>query len=95
MNIYDVIVRPLWTEKSEINKWQGKYTFEVHHKANKVEIRRAVEQIYDVQVRGVNVMIMPAKISRRRGRKPIVRRPAWKKAVVTVAPGERIEVLEA
>jgi large subunit ribosomal protein L23 len=95
MNIYDVIVRPLWTEKSEINKWQGKYTFEVNLHANKVEIKRAVEQIYDVKVQSVNVMVVPAKISRRRGRKPIVRRPVWKKAVVTVAPGERIEVLEA
>jgi large subunit ribosomal protein L23 len=95
MNIYDIIVRPLWTEKSEINKWQGKYTFEVHYGANKIEIKRAVEEIYDVDVEAVNVMIMPAKISRTRGRKPVVRRPAWKKAIVTVAPGERIEVLEA
>ncbi len=95
MDVYEVIVRPLVTEKSEINKWQGKYTFEVRCNSNKIEIKHAVEQIYGVQVDSVNVMNMPAKISRIRGRKPVVRRPVWKKAVVTLVPGERIEALEA
>jgi len=95
MDIYDVIVRPLQTEKSESGKWQGKYTFEVHLKTNKVEIKRAVEFIYDVKVKSVNVMNMPAKMTSGRGRRAVVRRPAWKKAVVTLSPGERIEALEA
>jgi large subunit ribosomal protein L23 len=95
MNIYDVIVRPLITEKSEMQKWQGKYTFEVNLHANKSEIKRAVQEIYDVDVDSVNVMVMPAKVSRMRGRQVMVRRPVWKKAIVTVASGQRIEALEA
>ncbi|MBN1487202.1 MAG: 50S ribosomal protein L23 [Anaerolineae bacterium] len=95
MDIYDVIVRPLQTEKSEAAKWQGKYTFEVNRNANKIEIKRAVESIYGVKVKAVNVMNMPAKVSRMRGRRVVARRPVWKKAIVTLAPGERIEALEA
>ncbi|MGC9356716.1 MAG: 50S ribosomal protein L23 [Anaerolineae bacterium] len=95
MSIYDIIIRPIVTEKSESLKWQGKYTFEVHPGANKTEIKRAVERIYEVDVESVNTMIMPAKISTMRGRRVSVRRPAWKKAVVTVALGQRIEALEA
>ena len=95
MNIYDVIVRPLITEKTEMQKWLGKYTFEVNLQANKSEIKRAVEEIYDVDVENVNVMVMPAKASKMRGRRVMTRRPVWKKAIVTLASGQRIEALEA
>jgi len=95
MDIYTVIVRPLVTEKTEEQKEEGKYTFKVHSRANKNEIKRAVEGIYDVDVTAVNVMNVPAKINRKRGRRPIVRHPAWKKAIVTLVPGQRIEALEA
>jgi large subunit ribosomal protein L23 len=95
MHIYEVIERPLVTEKSEIQKWEGKYTFEVNFRANKSEIKRAVEEIYGVDVVAVNVMNMPAKMNRMRGRRRTVRYGAWKKAIVTVAPGQRIEELEA
>jgi len=95
MDIYDVIVRPLVTEKSEIAKVEGKYTFIVNRRANKIQVKRAVETIYDVEVASVNVMNMPAKASAVRGRRRSVRRPVWKKAVVTVASGQRIEALEA
>lgn len=95
MDIYTVIVRPLVTEKTEGQKEEGKYAFKVHSRANKNEIKRAVEGIYDVDVTAVNVMNVPAKINRRRGRRPTVRHPAWKKAIVTLVPGQRIEDLEA
>ena len=95
MNIYDVIVRPLVTEKSELLKTEGKYAFMVNTRANKFEVKRAVETLYGVQVASVNVMNMPAKANRIRGRRRSVRRPVWKKAIVTVASGQRIEALEA
>ena len=95
MDIYDVIVRPLETEKSYLQRELGQYVFVVNRAANKLQIRQAVQEIYDVNVDSVNVMNMPGKINRTRGRRQVMRRSPWKKAVVTLAPGERIEALEA
>ncbi len=95
MDIYDVIIRPITTEKSESRKELRQYTFQVHRRANKQQIRDAVAEIYSVDVVSVNVMNMPAKIRHTRGRKATVHLPAWKKAVVTVAQGQRIDALEA
>lgn len=95
MRIYDVIVRPLETEKAYMLREQGKYVFMVHMNANKLEVKRAVEQIYSVDVNRVQTMVMPGKVSRLRGRRRSTRRAPWKKAVVTLASGERIEALEA
>ncbi len=67
----------------------GKYVFRVHPKANKPEVRKAVEKVYDVHVRHVNIINMSGK-SRRYGRS-VGRTKVWKKAIVTVAAGERIE----
>lgn len=95
MDIYEIIVRPLETERTYTLREAGKYVFVVNRGANKLQIRQAVEEIYDVKVGAVNVMNMPAKINHTRGRRTVTRRPPWKKAVVTLAPGERIEALEA
>ena len=95
MRIYDIIVRPLETEKAYLLREQGKYVFVVHMIANTLEVRRAVEQIYSVDVSRVRTMVVPGKISRLRGRRRSTRRAPWKKAVVTLASGERIEALEA
>lgn len=95
MDIYEVIIRPVTTEKSELRKDLGQYTFEVHRRANKQQIREAVAEIYGVDVVAVNVMNMPAKIRHTRGRRARVHLPVWKKAVVTLAPGQRIDALEA
>lgn len=95
MDIYDIIVRPLETEKAYFQRELGQYVFVVNRAANKMQIKSAVEQIYDVKVKTVNVMNMPGKVSRIRGRRQTLRRPSWKKAVVTLSPGERIEELEA
>ncbi len=94
MDIYNIIVRPLETEKAYIQRELGQYVFMVNRSANKMQIKAAVEQIYDVKVKGVNVMNMPGKMNRIRGRRRSVRRPSWKKAVVTLVPGENIEELE-
>jgi large subunit ribosomal protein L23 len=90
MNIYQVLKRPILTEKSDYQRDDNQYVFEVDRKANKLQIKEAVEVLFDVQVVGVNTMIMKPK-RRRLGRKMITTRPAWKRAVVTLAPGERIQ----
>lgn len=89
MDIYDVIIRPIVSEKTYRQLELGKYSFEVHYRADKRKVKQAVEHIYNVDVEAVNVMNMPAKRSRSRNRSP------WKKAIVTLAPGDRIEELEA
>ena len=95
MNPYKMIIRPIDTEKTRYQASElGQYTFEVDRRANKVEVKRAIEAIYEVDVVAVNVMNMPAKANRRRGRRRTVRRSPWKKAVVTVAEGQRLEVFE-
>ena len=89
MNPYEIIIRPIDTEKTRFQaSEQGKYAFEVHPGANKIEIKRAVEDIFEVQVAKVNTMIMPAKRGWRSYRGP------WKKAIVTLAAGERMDVFE-
>lgn len=94
MDIYEVLKRPLTTEKTNIQKdYYGQYTFEVDSRANKLQVKEAVEAIFDVNVIAVNIMNMPAKRGRF-GRRRVVRKPSWKKAVVTLAPGQKIQVFE-
>jgi large subunit ribosomal protein L23 len=90
MNVYQVLKRPILTEKTDFQRDDNQYVFEVDRKANKLQIKEAVEVIFDVQVLKVNTMVMKPK-RRRLGRKIIQTRPAWKRAVVTLAPGERIQ----
>jgi large subunit ribosomal protein L23 len=90
MNIYQVLKRPILTEKSDYQRDDGQYVFEVDRQANKHQIKEAVELIFDVEVLAVNTMVMKPK-RRRLGRKIITTRPAWKRAVVTLAAGERIQ----
>jgi large subunit ribosomal protein L23 len=95
MNPYEVIVRPIDTEKTRYQASElGQYTFEVDRRANKIEVGQAIENIFDVTVVAVNVANVPAKASRRRGRRRVVLRPTWKKAVVTLAEGQRLDVFE-
>ena len=95
MNPYDIVIRPIDTEKTRYQASElGQYAFEVSPRSNKIEVKRAIEAIFDVDVVAVNVMNMPAKIGRRYGRRRVVRRSAWKKAVVTVAEGQRLDVFE-
>lgn len=88
----DIIIRPLITEaSSEDMERHNKYHFVVARDANKIEIRRAVEELFKVRVTAVNTMRRPGKV-RRVGRF-VGKRPDWKKAVVTVAPGQKIQAL--
>ena len=93
MQSYDVIRRPLVTEKSNIGREeQNLVTFAVDPRANKHEIRRAVEQLFSVQVVAVRTMRMPGK--KRRVGRFVGRKPAWKKAIVKLAEGQAIEFFE-
>lgn len=90
---YDILKRPLVTEKSTTQKDQlNKLSFEVDRKANKIEIKQAVEQIFKVDV--ISVATMTMKGTRKRVGRFFTRTPDWKKAVVTLKPGQRIEFFE-
>ena len=91
---YDIIKRPIITEKSMAATAEKKYTFEVAKDANKIEIAKAVEEIFGVKVAKVNTMNMYGK-EKRMGRYPAGRRPARKKAMVTLtADSKTIELFE-
>ena len=94
--LYDVLRRPLVTEKSNFQSTKlNQYTFEVPVSVNKTQIKEAVESLFDVSVQRVNVINLPAKRTRRaRSRRLRVRRSAMKKAVVTLAEGQSIDVFE-
>lgn len=89
----DVVLRPLVTEKSTHLMEEGKYSFVVSKDANKIDIKNAVEQLFNVQVKDVNTMRVkgkPRRVGMHRGY-----RPSWKKAVVTLKEGSKgIELFE-
>ncbi|MEO0072554.1 MAG: 50S ribosomal protein L23 [candidate division WOR-3 bacterium] len=90
---YKVIIRPIITEKSEtLRSAHNQYTFEVAPKSNKSEIKKAVEQLFKVKVAKVRVMNYDGK-PKRMG-VFVGRRPHYKKAIVTLKEGEKIELLE-
>lgn len=92
IHLYDVIVRPVVTEKSSaMAEEQRHYTFEVDMRANKIQVKEAVEVIFDVTVDKVATMVVPAKRGQR-GRRIYQRKKAWKKAVVTLAAGQSIDL---
>lgn len=91
LHLYDVIVRPVVTEESQIMAERGQYVFEVSLDANKRQIKEAMEAIFDKKVAKVNTMIMPAKRGMR-GRNEYWRSKQWKKAIITLAEGETIDL---
>jgi large subunit ribosomal protein L23 len=93
MNPYKIIIRPVITEKSNIASESGQYTFLVDRRANKVEIAEAISYIFDVDVIKVRVMNQAPKFGRW-GRKRVQRKSAYKKAIVTLPPNQRIEAFE-
>ena len=93
MDPYRIISKPLMTEKVyDLKEKYNQVIFKVEKAANKVQIRKAVEEIFKVKVKDVNVMNMAGK-KKRLGRS-IGRRSSWKKAIVTLMPGENIEIIE-
>lgn len=94
MHIYDVIKRPVVTEKTvEIADFENKFTFEVDMRTNKLQIAEAVETAFGVTVVNVHTMVMPAK-TRRTRRGVGIRKSKWKKAIVQLAAGDSIQIFE-
>ena len=88
----EVLIRPVVSEKSYEQITQNQYTFQVHKDAHKTQIRQAVEELFDVKVVGVNVVKVQPKPKRRgmfRGA-----RPGWKKAIVELKAGDKIDIFE-
>jgi large subunit ribosomal protein L23 len=93
MNAHDIIIRPVITEKATAQKEAAnQVSFEVARRANRVEIKQAVEKVFDVHVAAVNTVHVKGKI-KRRGR-IVGKRKDWKKAIVTLMPGQRIGFFE-
>ena len=92
MNIHQVLLRPTITEKSTLLQESGKYTFQVALKANKVEVKEAVEKNFGVTVLDVNITMLHGKVKRFGPR--MSRQPDVKKAVVTLKSGDRINLIE-
>lgn len=99
MEITEILRHGVVTEKSvRLQEQNNKYTFKVALTANKIDVRRAVEQMFNVKVVSVNMMRMPGKPRRirRQGRLPRkVEAREWKKAIVTLAEGQTIDALKA
>ncbi len=92
MHLYEVLRRPLVTEKNAALQALGKYAFDVDDVATKQQVKQAVEKAFKVNVTAVNVMTVPGK-TRRIGRRE-VKTQSWKKAIVTLKPGDKIELFE-
>ena len=93
-NVYDIIIRPIITERSMASVADKKYVFEVAPDAGKIEIKNAVEQIFGVKVAKVNTLRMQGK-QKRTGRYPMGRRASWKKAIVKLTDDSKtIEFFE-
>jgi large subunit ribosomal protein L23 len=95
MHTYDVLKRPVDTEKTRFQGalYEPQYSFEVDPRANKQQVKAAVEQIFDVDVLKVRIVNVKPKRGRY-GRRVVVRRPGWKKAIVTLAEGQRLNIFE-
>ena len=92
--VHDILIRPVISEKSVGQAEHNNYTFVVARDANKHQIKAAVEAEFKVDVLGVRVMTVKPK-EKRRGRRTPGMVPGWRKAVVTIAPGQKIELFEA
>lgn len=92
-SMYDVIKRPILTEKSNSQKeTANQITFEVDRRANKIEVKQAVEKIFKIKVLDVHMMMVHGKV--KRFKNILGKRSDWKKAIVTLKPGEKVPFLE-
>lgn len=95
MKLSEVLIKPVLSEKvNQLTEKHNRYTFIVSRKANKLEIKKAVEQFYGITVDNVNTLTMPSKVKQRNTKAGLLvgRKPAKKKAIVTVAEGESIDL---
>ena len=92
MHLYEVLRRPLITEKNASLQAEGKYAFEIAREANRNQVKQVVEKAFNVKVTAVNVLTVPGK-EKRVGRRIVLTQP-WKKAIVTLKLGDKIEFFE-
>ncbi len=94
--LYEILRRPLITEKSNYQSSKlNQYAFEIAAKATRTQVKDAIETIFDVKVERVNIINTPAKRGRRaRSRRMMVRRPGYKKAIVTLKDGQTLQIFE-
>ncbi len=92
MHLYEVLRRPLITEKNTDLQTLNKYAFEIAEGASKPQVKQAIEKAFKVRVTGVNTVTVPGK-TRRVGRRQVQTR-SWKKAIVTLQMGDKIEFFE-
>ena len=97
LTAHDIVLRPVISEKSMDEAQRAKYTFAVHDDANKVQIAAAIEELFKVQVLSVNVLTTKSKEKRAGTRRSRIagHSTPWRKAIVTLAPGQKIEFFEA
>ena len=94
-SVFDIIRRPIITEKTNYLSSLNQYVFEVDYKSTKTAVKEAIETIFDVKVEKINIMVVPAKQSKSmQNRRLRTRTNAYKKAIVTLAEGERIPIFE-
>ena len=93
MHVYDVLKRPIVTEKTTAQGADRQFTFEVDKRANKMQVKDAVETAFNVTVTAVQIVNVPPKLGRY-GRSIVTKKPARKKAVITLAPGSTIQFFE-
>ena len=94
MHVYDILKRPVVTEKSNAQAGaENRYTFEVDKRANKMQVKDAIETAFNVTVLNVNIINVEPKFGRS-GRATVIKKPGMKKAVVTLAPGNTIQFFE-
>jgi large subunit ribosomal protein L23 len=92
-SVYDVIKRPIISEKSTaLAEVGGRYAFEVAAQANKTEIKDAVQRLFNVKVRAVRTMVVHGKL--KRTARSMVKKPNWKKAIVTLGEGQKIDFFQ-
>lgn len=92
MHLYEILRRPLITEKATLLQERSEYVFEVARGATKPQVKEAVERAFNVKVAKVNVMTVPGK-TKRFGRRQVIGQ-SWKKAIVTLQPGYKITFFE-
>jgi large subunit ribosomal protein L23 len=95
MKTSDVLIKPVLSEKvNRLSEKYNRYTFVVNRKANKLEIKKAVEEFYGITVEDVNTINVPSKVKQRNTKSGLLkgRKPAKKKAIVTVAEGDTIDL---
>lgn len=92
MHIFEVLLKPVVTEKSTSLQEKGKYVFQVDTRANKAQVKESVEKGFNVTVLAVNMMRVRGK--RKRFGRGITTAPSWKKSIVTLKPGDKIQLFE-